>query len=113
MISQFLKPVNFILLYEAGFDLWACLLYSVLSFLCEWDFFSICSSDVRGASSYCLPSNLSKATWSFKKLPNELFLFSLSFVLRQVLHSSGWPKTSYVAENGPGSMILLPLPQVC
>lgn len=39
MISQFLKPVNFILLYEAGFDPWACLLYSALSFLCEEIFF--------------------------------------------------------------------------
>lgn len=63
---SFLKPVNFILLHETGFDPWVCLLYSiVVSFLCEGTFISICSSCVRGAS-YCLPSNLSKPCGTFK-----------------------------------------------
>lgn len=57
MISQFLKPMNFILLREYGFDPWVCLLYNVVSFPCERKFVLICNSSVTGAS-YFLPPQI-------------------------------------------------------
>lgn len=71
--------------------------YSVVSFLCEGNFISICSSGVRGVFN-CLPSNLSKPCRTLKIAMNSSCLLLILFWGR-VLHSPGWLKTYDVAEG--------------